>query len=131
MARARQSLTCLDTHIVAWLYAGMVEKLSDSAVQAIETGVLLYSPIVALELQYLHEIGRLRVPSDTILMALQEEVGLQPCALPFDTVVTTAKALTWTRDVFDRIIVATAMAAEAQLITKDTTIRQHSPVTLW
>jgi PIN domain nuclease of toxin-antitoxin system len=131
MARARQSLTCLDTHIVAWLYAGMVEKLSESAAQAIETGLLLYSPIVALELQYLHEIGRLRVPSDTILTALQKDVGLQPSALPFDTVVTTAKSLTWTRDVFDRIIVATAMAAEARLITKDTTIRQHSSVALW
>jgi PIN domain nuclease of toxin-antitoxin system len=109
----------------------MVEKLSESAAQAIETGLLLYSPIVALELQYLHEIGRLRVPSDTILTALQKDVGLQPSALPFDTVVTTAKSLTWTWDVFDRIIVATAMAAEARLITKDTTIRQHSSVALW
>ncbi len=131
MARARQSLVCLDTHIVAWLYAGMVEKLSAPAQQAIETSALLYSPMVALELQYLHEIGRLRVASDTILMALHDDIGLQPTDLSFNTVVATAKSLHWTRDVFDRMIVATAMAADAQLITKDTTIRQHSTVALW
>ena len=131
MARARQSLTCLDTHIAVWLYAGMVEKLSEPAKQAIETDYLLYSPIMALELQYLHEIGRLRVSSDTILMALQEEIGLQRTDLSFDTVIASAKSLTWTRDVFDRIIVATAMAVDAQLITKDTTIRHHSAVALW
>ncbi len=131
MARARQSLACLDTHIVVWLYAGMVEKLSTLAKQAIETDYLLYSPIVALELQYLHEIGRLRVSSDTILTALQEDIGLQQTDLSCDMVITRAKSLTWTRDVFDRIIVATAMAVDAQLVTKDTTIRQHSKVALW
>ena len=131
MARARQSLACLDTHIVVWLYAGMVEKLSESAKHTIEMDFLLYSPIVALELQYLHEIGRLRVGSDKILMALQEDIGLQPTDLSLGVIIATAKSLTWTRDVFDRIIVATAMAAEARLITKDTTIRQHSTIALW
>ena len=65
MARGRQRISYLDTHVVAWLYEGLVEKLSSPARQAIEDSTLLFSPMVELELQYLHEIGRLTVPPDT------------------------------------------------------------------
>ena len=132
MARTRQRVSCLDTHVVVWLYEGLIEKLSASARQAIEQSALLFSSIVELELQYLHEIGRLTIPSDTIINALQEEIGLKRTDVPLDAIVAIAKTLTWTRDVFDRMIVATTMVTrEAQLITKDTTIRQHSAVALW
>jgi PIN domain nuclease of toxin-antitoxin system len=132
MARARQRVSYLDTHVVAWLYEGLIEKLSATATRAIEQSTLLVSPMVELELQYLHEIGRLTVPSDTIFNALQEEIGLKRTDVPLDAIIAIAKILTWTRDVFDRLIVATAMVTrEARLITKDTTIRQHSKVALW
>lgn len=132
MARARQRVSCLDTHVVAWLYDGLVEKLSTSARQAIEQSTLLFSPMVELELQYLHEIGRLAVPAETLLEALQEDIGLRPAETPLPAIIAIAKTLTWTRDVFDRMIVATTMAIrEAQLLTKDATIRRHSAVALW
>jgi PIN domain nuclease of toxin-antitoxin system len=132
MARARRLVSYLDTHVVVWLYAGLVEKLSEPARQAIEEGALLFSPMVELELQYLHEIGRLTVSSATLINALQEEIGLRNADIPLPSIIAIAKTLTWTRDVFDRMIVATTMATqETQLITKDTTIRQHSAVALW
>jgi PIN domain nuclease of toxin-antitoxin system len=118
--------------VVAWLYEGLVEKLSSPARQAIEDSTLLFSPMVELELQYLHEIGRLTVPPDTLINALTEEIGLGRTEIPLHPIIVIAKTLTWTRDVFDRLIVATAMATqEARLITRDANIRQHSAVAFW
>lgn len=132
MARAGQRISYLDTHVVAWLYEGLVEKLSASARQAIEDSTLLFSPIVELELQYLHEIGRLTVPPDILINALVEEIGLGRAEVPLHPIIVIAKTLTWTRDVFDRLIVATTMATqEARLITRDTNIRKHSAVAFW
>ena len=132
MARTRQPVSCLDTHVVAWLYDGLVAKLSLAARQAIEQSPLLFSPMVELELQYLYEIGRLALPADTLLNTLQEDIGLQPADAPLPSIIAMAKTVTWTRDVFDRVIVATTMVIrEARLITKDATIRHHSPVALW
>lgn len=132
MARTRQPVSCLDTHVVAWLYDGLVAKLSLAARQAIEQSTLLFSPMVELELQYLYEIGRLALPADTLLNTLQEDIGLRPADAPLPSIIAMAKTVTWTRDVFDRVIVATTMVIrEARLITKDATIRHHSPVALW
>jgi PIN domain nuclease of toxin-antitoxin system len=132
MARAGQRIGYLDTHVVAWLYEGLIEKLSSPARQAIEDSTLLFSPMVELELQYLHEIGRLTVPPDTLINTLTEEIGLGRTEIPLHPIIAIAKTLTWTRDVFDRLIVATAMATqEARLITRDANIRQHSAVAIW
>ena len=49
----------LDTHIIVWLYAGLVEELTVEVIQAIETHELYISEVVRLELQYLFEIGRI------------------------------------------------------------------------
>ena len=51
----------LDTHVVVWLYTGEIERLSDAAVEALEAEELIVSPMVQLELTFLHEIGRLSV----------------------------------------------------------------------
>ena len=37
----------------------------------------------------------------------------------------------WTRDPFDRLIVAQAIAADGFLLTKDRTILNHSVAALW
>ena len=43
----------LDTHIVVWLYAGCVKKLSKPVVEQIENNDLFISQLVRLEMQYL------------------------------------------------------------------------------
>ena len=49
----------LDTHVVLWLYLRKGEGLSGRARQLIEyEPVILISPMILLELDYLHEIGR-------------------------------------------------------------------------
>ncbi len=57
MERARQTVVYLDTHVIVWLYAGEIERFSSKAKQIIETHPLYFSPLVEVELKYLHEIN--------------------------------------------------------------------------
>lgn len=125
------SLIYLDTHLVVWLYAGRLEELTSRAKAAVEQSDLLISPMVVLELQYLHEIGRLTVPAETIVGALAAEIGLQICDQPFPRIVAAAVGESWTRDPFDRIIVAQARMRDVALISKDVHIQSHYPRAWW
>jgi len=51
--------------------------------------------------------------------------------LPFRTVAEHSLSETWTRDPFDRLIVANAKARNAWLITKDSRIASHYPGAVW
>jgi len=58
----------LDTHILVWLYQDGATRLTPLAVNAIEEAEqLLISPMVELELTYLHEISRINCPALNIL----------------------------------------------------------------
>ena len=121
----------LDTHVVLWLCEGLVERLSKTARRAIEENSLLISPMVRLELQYLFEIKRCTRASHLILGELQSQIGLTVCDLPFDEVVRKATEITWTRDPFDRLIVANASCKGLRLLTKDAGIRRHTKLAIW
>jgi len=121
----------LDTHVVVWLYTGETEQLSAGAITALEENQPVVSPMVQLELTYLHEIDRLRVGGADILADLARRIGLQLSDAPLDALVETAAALTWTRDPFDRLIVADALVAGAILVTKDRAIHDQTAVALW
>ncbi|HYN31544.1 MAG TPA: PIN domain-containing protein [Ilumatobacteraceae bacterium] len=121
----------LDTHVVVWLYTGEIERLSDGAVEALEAEELIVSPMVQLELTFLHEIGRLSVTGADIIGDLANRVGLRLSGAPMATVVQAAAPLTWTRDPFDRMIVADAHADGASLITKDREIHRNTTIATW
>ena len=122
----------LDTHVVVWLYAGETNLFPREVCQKIdESELVLISPIVLLELQYLREINRLTVEPSLIFEYLAEAIGLRLCDLSFARVTVEALTLNWTRDPFDRIITATAAARNAQLITKDAIIRERYPNAFW
>jgi PIN domain nuclease of toxin-antitoxin system len=132
MARTRKpGLIFLDTHIVCWLYEGRVDLLSKPAADAIETGQLNISPMVSLELDYLHEIGRIKLDSGLVIKTLTEEIGLQIADAPFQRIIGHANKLDWTRDPFDRIIVAHAIQAQSPLVTRDRAIREHFNGAVW
>jgi PIN domain nuclease of toxin-antitoxin system len=121
----------LDTHVVVWLYTGEIERLSDAAVQALEAEEPIVSPMVQLELTLLHEIGRLSVTGADIIGDLANRIGLRLSDVPMATVVQAAAPLTWTRDPFDRMIVADAQSAGAALITKDREIHRNTTIAAW
>jgi PIN domain nuclease of toxin-antitoxin system len=121
----------LDTHVAAWLYAGTVELLPPLARRLVEQHELLISPMVALELQYLHEVGRTLTPADPVLEALRRDLALQICDLPFAEVARVALSQSWTRDPFDRLIASAALCRAAPLLTKDALIRANCPRAIW
>ena len=52
------SLIYLNTHIMAWLYAGQTERIPAAVRKAVNESELLISPMALVKLQYLIEIGR-------------------------------------------------------------------------
>ena len=121
----------LDTHVVAWLYAGRVDLIPDLARSLIEGNELLISPMVGLELQYLYEIGRTGKPAEEVLATLRAPLGLVVCDLPFEQVATTARDQNWTRDPFDRIIVSHAVINDVPLLTRDRAIQDAYQGAAW
>ncbi len=120
---ARQAY--LDTHVIIWLHDAELSKFSNTSKGIIETFDLLVSEFVRLELQYLYEIKKLRKSPKAILEKVTNEIGIRMCSLPAQTIINQAMGLKWTRDPFDRLITANAMAADDVLLTKDGRILSH------
>ena len=85
-----------------------------------------------LELEYLHELKRIRLSARDIFQKVTHEIGLRLCDLPFPSIAGAALDEKWTRDPFDRLIVANAKAnGLAPLISADVEIRKRYPRTVW
>lgn len=121
----------LDTHVAVWLFAGELNRFSEAALESMEAEELAISPIVLLELQYLRETDRIKSSPRALTNALARTIGLKICDLPFDDVIEAALRQRWTRDPFDRIIVAQAMRKDAFLLSKDRTILDHYKKAFW
>lgn len=122
----------LDTHVAIWLRQGAIERLPGSVRRQLDgDSPLRVSPMVLFELDVLHEIRRLRESSTSVIGGLARDLGVTVCGLPFAAVAAAASEVTWTRDPFDRLIVAQAIAARARLVTRDRRIRRHSTVAYW
>lgn len=125
------TIAYLDTHVAAWLFAGDVTRLSAAARAAIESDDLLVSPAVVLELQYLYETKRVADAADHVVEDLRHRLSVRVCDLPFPDVARRAATLSWTRDPFDRLIVAQAAVREARLVTKDRILRRRYGASVW
>ena len=121
----------LDTHILYWLHDIELNKLSKVARRAIESEALLYSPIVKLELVYLRASKKLGVEIEAFFFKLENALNLHMSHSPFADLCQEAESITWTRDLFDRLIVAEATLHHAPLVTADRDIRQHYKKALW
>jgi PIN domain nuclease of toxin-antitoxin system len=87
--------------------------------------------MVRLELQYLFEVGRVSAPAARVMDELRTALGLAVCDASFVAVAHLAEDLTWTRDPFDRLIVAHAALHEAPLVTKDEALHQRYSGCVW
>ncbi len=124
-------LIYLDTHVLVWLYAGRLDLFPAAALERLNRGRLLISPIALLELEYLFEVGRITEPAARIVETLGAELGLATCDLPFAAVVRKALEQSWTREPFDRLIVAQADARGAPLLTRDESILDNYRGAVW
>lgn len=121
----------LDTHVVVWAYAGLADKFSKSTRRLINDQDVYISPIVRLELQYLHEIQKINAAADTIVADLAGRIGLRVCDKPFDLIVSRTLTFNWTRDPFDRLIVANAALHDNILLSKDRKILENYANATW
>lgn len=125
-------MTYLDTHVLVWLYASADTKISATAGEAIENATdLRISPMVLLEIDFLHEIERISVTSKEIYAYLHHQIGLRLCDRVFADIAVMAAAQSWTRDPFDRLIVAQAALGDDLLISKDSLIQSNYSATIW
>lgn len=128
----------LDTHVWVWWVSGAapLSRKAETAVQkAVEQKALAISSISTWEIALLVARGRLELSLDVKEWVARTE------ALPFAQFVPVDNAIALRAvglpeplhsDPADRIIVATALALGAALVTRDERLRRYRPVkTIW
>lgn len=121
----------LDTHAVVWLFQKDLARFTPETLALMENSDLQISPMVVLELEFLYEIGRLKYQSTNIVSELLKTIGLKVSEEPFSIIAYGALNQAWTRDPFDRLIVANAAHYNATLISKDRNILTHYERAVW
>lgn len=121
----------LDTHAVVWLYTNELHKFSKNTLEILEKNILLISPMVKLELEYLYQKGRVNHGAEQVLSFLKYRIGLQVCHKNWLDIINMALTCDFTRDAFDRLIVAHAMLDNSILISKDKKLTEHYQNCVW
>ena len=122
----------LGTNALLWLSDGSLTVLSRKIDRLLDEADLLFSAAVLLELEFLYEIKRSKRPARDIQRKVEHEAGVRICNLPYPTIAQTALDEKWTRDPFDRMIVANAKTnGFAWLISADESIAKNYPRTVW
>jgi len=131
MAGTEKRLVFLDTHIVIWLYDALKDKFSRRAAKLINTSETFISPFVILETEYLYEAKKIKVKPSPVVASLNNSIGLRVSDTPLSKIIDVAVTLDWTRDPFDRLLVAEAYIHNAYFVSKDEDIRRHYPLVIW
>lgn len=121
----------IDTHLVIWLAERRISSLSAIALRLVERERLEISPMVLMELETLRESGRLKNEPDRLVGVVRRDFGLGRSQTSLADVIASARTFAWTRDPFDRLIVANAMADGARLLTADATILANFKDAIW
>jgi len=110
----------LDTNTLIWIDAG--HPRSRALIRRRDR--LYVSPVSVLELQFLHESGKVRLRRESVEWVVHDDrwlVDEPPAASWF----LNAAEVGWTRDPFDRLLVAHAQLRRWRLATADARILEH------
>jgi PIN domain nuclease of toxin-antitoxin system len=121
----------LDTHVVIWTAGKQIDRLSPAIRRLLERETLQISPMVAMELETLFEARKLKPEPQQVLNILEREHALSRSEARFDAIIEAARSFAWTRDPFDRLIVANAITDGVRLITADETILANFKDAVW
>ncbi|MBF0244608.1 MAG: type II toxin-antitoxin system VapC family toxin [Planctomycetes bacterium] len=121
----------IDTHVAVWLFYGRKDEFSDTAREAIENNDLRLSPMSCLELNYLHEVGKIANDMQCILPVLTTSFAVEVHESNFWLVIQESASLQWTRDPFDRLICAQAVLEGRKLLTRDRNILSNFKQAFW
>lgn len=123
----------LDTHVAMWLVEGALSRKTTMVLEkAAQSEELLLSPISAWELGMLVRKQRVAVENsiDDYVHALYSRPGVLTATLtPAIAVASTLLSDAVGRDPADRILIATAEAYRARLMTRDARIQQFAKAT--
>lgn len=106
---------------------GHLKPFSKEAQDVLNHHTLYYNAMTLLELRYLEEIGRIKSQATAIVDSLAQSMEISLSPAPFKEVVKISLRHSWTRDPFDRLLVAEAEWLNATLITADNRIKIHYP----
>lgn len=120
----------LDTHLFVWLYT-QPKAVPTAILTMMNTHDLRISPTVLLETEHLREIKRIGRSANNIYQDLHLRLGVSVDNTDFSAITQNALELSWTRDPFDRLIVAHAATLNSPLITADSKILQHYEKAIW
>ncbi len=121
----------VDTHVLIWMLLKRQVSFSRRAKEIIATHKIYYSPISVLELRFLEEKGRLNFSANRVITELIELGAIEKIDTSFDKIVKESLDLSWTRDVFDRLLVGHSILLGIPLLTKDRTIRSNFDRAVW
>lgn len=125
----------LDTHVIVWLAAGETRRFHQSLLERMEHADLVVSPLVRLELDLLHERGRIASHASDLIDKVTAEIGLREDRTSLARIVMAAitPRKAWHNgDPYDRLILASAIANQSLLVTKDGPMRDSFPeLTIW
>jgi PIN domain nuclease of toxin-antitoxin system len=117
----------LDTHVAIALFKGQIGGFSKPVKRHLDNGALRISPTVRFELEVLFEIGRIRENGDTVCGYLADELSVVESPESMREIVRCAQRFAFTRDPFDRLIIAHAELLRVPLITLDQHLLAHFP----
>ena len=120
----------LDTHALVFLVADQ-SRIPERVWAFLDADDLVYSPMARLELDFLYEIGRIKEDPRAIMELLARDHGVIVETEGWVRAPQIAATLGWTRDPFDRLIVAHALTWAAPLLTKDEKIRDNYMHAFW
>lgn len=113
----------LDTHFIVWITLNSERLTRFPWLEDYRPwGV---SPVSLLEMQYLSEVGRLAVQNPEFTETLLSDPRFVVDDVPLLALIRKAMTVTWTRDPFDRLLVAHSRARRVPLCTVDREILAH------
>lgn len=125
----------LDSHVWIWWRSRSRDALSRLARRAIDTADEIGIPVICcLEVAQAEKRGRIKLDRPISVWIEQSLVDERVRLLTLTpSIAVVATQLDWTHgDPFDRMVVATALAHRAPLVTKDERIRRFQGVaTIW
>ena len=110
----------LDTHVLLWTLAGSSRLKELPRLKDFPSWTL--SPISFLEIKFLQECGRLKLNLPEILKKLHQDDRFLIDSPSLEGVCLAALDLSWTRDPFDRLLVAHSKLRSIPLATVDQNI---------